>query len=225
MCGRYPEPWDYKNIEKFFDVLEDLYPGFRARYNIAPTQQAPVIRRGEHGRQLVAMRWGLIPRWAKEASIGSRMINARAESVLEKPAYRRPFLSQRCLVPAGGFYEWQKVGSAKQPYLFRRRDHGPIAFAGLWDSWRDPHSGKALETFTIITTAANELVRSVHDRMPLILSPASFDVWLAPGEPADELLQVSVTAELEAVPVSSWVNSPAHDDARCMEPLVNTIPT
>src|SRR3954453_19165684 len=218
MCGRYPEPWDYKNIEKFFDVLEDLYPGFRARYNVAPTQNAPVIRRGEHGRQMVAMRWGLIPHWAKEASIGQRMINARAESVLEKPAYHRPFLTQRCLVPAGGFYEWKKEGSSKQPYLFRRRDREPIAFAGLWDRWRDPNSETELETFTIITTASAGIVQPVHERMPLIPPPAVFDAWLAPGEPADELLQVSVTDELEAVPVSSWVNSPAHDDERCMEP-------
>jgi putative SOS response-associated peptidase YedK len=121
-------------------------------------------------------------------------------------------------VPAGGFYEWQKEGSSKQPYLFRRRDHAPIAFAGLWDRWHDPKSDTQLETFSIITVAANELVRPVHERMPLILSPAVFDEWLAPGEPNDELLHTPATPDFEAVPVSSWVNSPAHDDARCMEP-------
>src|SRR4051812_44532989 len=133
MCGRYPEPFDYKDLEKYFAALEDyLGEPIKARYNIAPTQNAPVIRQSDRGRELSLLRWGLIPRWAKEASIGARMINARAETVLDKPAYRRSFLTQRCLVPAGGFYEWRKEDSAKQPFLFRRRDRSPIAFAGLW---------------------------------------------------------------------------------------------
>jgi len=219
MCGRYPEPFDYKDLQKYFAALEDyLGRPIAERYNIAPTQKAPVVRQGELGRELSLMRWGLVPRWAKDVTIGQRMINARAETLLEKPAYRRPYLSQRCLVPAGGFYEWQKEGSSKQPYLFRRRDHGPIAFAGLWDSWHDPKSDTQLETFSIITVAANELVQPIHARMPLILSLADFEAWLAPGEPSADLLATPQTPKFEAVPVGIWVNSPAHDDVRCMGP-------
>ena len=122
-----------------------------------------------------------------------------------------------CLVPAGCFYEWQKRGTTKQPYLIRRRDQAPIAFAGLWERWQDPESKEPLETFTIITTAANELMRPIHDRMPLILSPAHFDEWLASSEPPVELLATPETPDFEAVPVSSWVNSPSHDDLGLME--------
>jgi putative SOS response-associated peptidase YedK len=191
---------------------------FGPRYNIAPTQFAPIVREDEDGRFFTFMRWGLVPHWAKDVSIGNRMINARAETLVEKPAYRKPFHSQRCLVPAGGFYEWRKDGKAKQPYLIRRRDKAPIAFAGLWERWQNPASKEYVETFTIITTAANELVAPIHERMPLILSPADYDAWLAPGEPV-ELLTTPETPDFEAMPVSTWVNSPAHEDARCMEPI------
>jgi putative SOS response-associated peptidase YedK len=137
----------------------------------------------------------------------------------EKPAYRKPFLNQRCLVPACGFYEWKKEGKAKQPFLIRRRDRSPIALAGLWERWEGAGSEKPLETFTIITTAANELVQPAHERMSLILSPDQFDAWLFPGEPTAELRAAPKADELEAVPISTWVNSPSHDDPRCMEPL------
>jgi putative SOS response-associated peptidase YedK len=150
------------------------------------------------------------------------MINARAETIQEKPAYRKPFLNQRCLVPAGGFYEWKKEGKTKQPYLIRRRDHSPIAFAGLWERWDDHGHQKPLETFTIITTAANELVQPIHERMPLILEPDDFEAWLSPGEPSAELRAAPKADLLEAVPISTWVNSPAHDDPRCIEPIVQT---
>src|SRR5829696_5018817 len=130
MCGRYPEPFHYKDINKYFAAVAriDEELGFTPRYNIAPTQLAPIVREDEDGRQLTLLRWGLVPRWAKDVSIGARMINARAETLLEKPSFRKPFLTQRCLVPAGGYYEWQKTGSSKQPYLIRRRDKAPIAF-------------------------------------------------------------------------------------------------
>ena len=130
------------------------------------------------------MRWGLIPAWAKEPSIGNKMINARAESVAEKPAFRAAFRSRRCIVPASGFYEWQRQGRGpKQPYLIRRKDGEPIGFAGLWEGWRDPASGEAVESCTIITCAPNELVAELHDRMPVILDPADYDRWLDPGAP------------------------------------------
>jgi putative SOS response-associated peptidase YedK len=192
---------------------------FAPRYNIAPTQKAPIVREDEDGRYLSLLRWGLIPHWAKDTAIGNRMINARAETLLEKPSFRKPFERQRCLVPAGGFYEWKKDGTHKQPYLIRRRDKAPIAFAGLYDRWVDLESRELVETFTIITTAANELVHPIHERMPLILSPANFDEWLVSDEPPVELLATPETTDFEAVPVSSWVNSPKHDDARCMEPI------
>jgi putative SOS response-associated peptidase YedK len=146
------------------------------------------------------------------------MINARAETLLEKPSFRKPFERQRCLVPAGGFYEWRKGESSRQPYLIRRRDRAPVAFAGLWEHWVNPESKEPVETFTIVTTTANELTQPIHSRMPLILSPAHFDEWLASDEPPVELLATPETPEFEAVPVSTWVNSTRHDDPRCMEP-------
>jgi putative SOS response-associated peptidase YedK len=219
MCGRYPEPYQYKDISKYFAAVANFNAEdeFAPRYNIAPTQLAPIVHEDDDGRQLTFMRWGLVPKWAKDISIGNRMINARAETLLEKPSFRQPFLTQRCLVPAGGFYEWRRDGSRKQPFLIRRRDKAPIAFAGLWETWLDPTRKEPLQTFAIITTAANELMRPIHARMPLILSPAVFDEWLAPGEPPMELLATPETSEFEAVPVSNWVNSPKHDDERCME--------
>jgi putative SOS response-associated peptidase YedK len=226
MCGRYPEPYQYKDLSKYFAAVAKFNEedAFAPRYNIAPTQLAPIVREDDGERQLTFMRWGLVPKWAKDIVIGSRMINARAETLLEKASFRRPFLTQRCLVPAGGFYEWRKEGALKQPFLIRRRDKAPIAFAGLWDTWQDPmHKGskkQPMETFTIITTAANSLIRPIHERMPLILSPADFDAWLSPGEPPMELLDAREAPELEAVPVSSWVNLPRHDDVKCMEPIV-----
>jgi putative SOS response-associated peptidase YedK len=221
MCGRYPEPYQYKDINKYFAAVAKYEEenDFTPRYNIALTQFAPIIREDESERILIFMRWGLVPSWAEDVSIGTRMINARAETILEKPAYRKVFLNRRCLVPAGWFYEWKKEGTTKQPYLIRRRDRAPIAFAGLWERWMDSGTQKPLETFTIITTAANELVAPIHERMPLILEPEDFETWLSPGEPSAELRAAPKPDLLEAVPVSTWVNSPSHDDARCMEPL------
>src|SRR5215211_7409131 len=134
MCGRYPEPYQYKDLNKYFAAVAEFNAEdeFAPRYNIAPTQLAPIVREDDDDRQLTFMRWGLVPKWAKDIAIGNRMINARAETLLEKPSFRRPCLTQRCLVPAGGFYEWRKDGSTKQPFLIRRRDKAPIAFAGLW---------------------------------------------------------------------------------------------
>src|SRR5215217_569299 len=206
MCGRYPDPFHYKDISKYFAAVARLDEefGITPRYNIAPTQLAPIVRVEEDERHLTLMRWGLVPRWSKDISMGARMINARAETLLEKPSFRKPFQSQRCLVPAGGFYEWQKQGASKQPYLIRRRDKAPIAMAGLWEHWVNPESKATLATFTIITTKANELMQPIHERMPLILSPAHFDEWLASDQPPLELLDVPETPDFEAVPVSSW---------------------
>ena len=206
-----------------FDLAE--IPTLFPRYNMAPTQEAAVVRVEKPGepRRLGMLRWGLIPYWAKEASIGNRMINARSESVAEKPAYRFSFRKQRCLIPADGFYEWKKEGKAKQPYFIHRKDGRPLAFAGLWSRWKDPEKGPT-DTFTILTTSANELVRPLHDRMPVILDPKDFGLWLDPSledrEKLEPLLAPFDPGQMETFPVSRTVNSPAYDAKDCIAPLV-----
>lgn len=223
MCGRYTLSSKGDEVALLFDLQE--IPQLPLRYNIAPTQETAVVRVERPGapRRLDLLRWGLIPYWAKEASIGNRMINARAESVAEKPAYRWSFRKKRCLIPADGFYEWKKMGKAKQPYLIRRKDARPFAFAGLWDRWQDPERGP-LDTFTILTTDANDLIRPLHDRMPVILDPRDFDLWLDPALDVRERLQPLLAPfdpeQMETFPVSRAVNSPANDVADCIAPLV-----
>lgn len=198
-------------------------PEWAPRYNIAPTQQVPVVRvapdSGE--REMTLLRWGLIPSWAKDASIGNRLINARAETVASKPAFRAAFKRRRCLVPADGYYEWQKVGSKKQPYLIQRQDGAPFAFAGLWESWHADRPD-AVETFTIITTDANEATTAIHDRMPVILDEEDYAMWLDPEfegrEALESLLRPYPGEALQLTPVSTYVNNPRHEDPRCIEP-------
>jgi len=225
MCGRYTLSSPSDDLALLFDLPE--LPLVPPRYNLAPTQEAAVVRVPAPGqpRQLALLKWGLIPYWAKEASIGNRMINARAESAAEKPAYRWSFQKKRCLIPADGFYEWKKEGKAKQPYLIRRADKKPFAFAGLWSSWRDPdQGGKTVDTFTILTTGPNDLMRPLHDRMPVIVDRENFDLWLDPKmeDPArlQPLLVPHAPDGFEAFPVSRLVNSPTNDRPECIEPLV-----
>lgn len=224
MCGRYTLSTPSDDIALLFDISE-LMP-LPPRYNLAPTQEAAVVRVKESGgpRRLDLLKWGLIPYWAKEASIGNRMINARSESVAEKPAYRTSFKNKRCLIPADGFYEWKKEGKLKQPFLIRRKDAKPFAFAGLWSIWRDPERSQPVETFTILTTDANDLMRPLHDRMPVIVDRDNFDLWLDPkvGDAAQlqSLLVPHSPDDFEAFPVSRVVNSPANDLPNCIEPLV-----
>ena len=213
MCGRFYDIHDLDDITSRFRVSRPPALALPLRYNIAPTQSAPVIRFDGEERELLLMRWGLIPRWAKDEKIGYRMINARAETVREKPSFRDAYASRRLIVPVSGFYEWQRDGAHKQPFAIRHPDQSPLAFAGLWETWRD------LETFTIVTTAANERMRAIHDRMPLILSPEQFEEWLDPENPDPAAVLTSVPEEeLELVPVSDWVNNARHDDPRCLEP-------
>jgi putative SOS response-associated peptidase YedK len=226
MCGRYTLSSPTDDIALLFELPE--LPPVMPRYNLAPTQEAAVVRVPAPGapRQLVPLRWGLIPYWAKEASIGNRMINARAESVAEKPAYKWSFKKKRCLIPADGFYEWKKEGKTKQPYLIHRQDGKPFAFAGLWSTWVDREHGNTtpVETFTILTTDANDLMRPLHDRMPVIIDPENFDLWLDPKmedtEKLQPLLVPHASEGFEAFLVSRNVNSPAHDAADCIERLV-----
>ena len=229
MCGRYMLRADPHQLGRAFrlDELSQIPRDLPLRFNIAPSQAVPIVRElrivrqaGDGaGRELAAVRWGLIPAWAKEPSIGNKMINARAESVAEKPAFRAAFRSRRCIVPASGFYEWQRRGRGPaRPYLIRRKDGKPIGFAGLWEGWRDPATGEVVESCTVITCEPNELMAELHDRMPVILDPADYDRWLDPkAAGAEELLRPCPAAWLEAIPVSTRVNNPANDDESLLE--------
>lgn len=167
------------------------------------------------------MHWGLIPSWAKDPSIGNRIINARSETVAEKPSFRAAFKRRRCLIPANGFYEWKKIGKKKQPYYVRRKDGEPFAFAGLWEPW-EGEDGTVIESCTILTTEPNADIRPLHNRMPVILDPSDYDQWLNPEvdelETLAPLMHPYPDGKLEAVPVSPLVNNPKNDDAQCIEP-------
>jgi putative SOS response-associated peptidase YedK len=194
----------------------------KPRFNIAPTQTIPIVRaragKGDQ-REWAMVRWGLVPSWAKDEKMGARMINARGETVAEKPSFRSAVKSRRCLIPADGFYEWVRSREAKQPYFIHFADARPFAFAGLWERWQGP-GRDPLDTCTIITTTPNKLVAELHDRMPAILPPAHFGEWLQPEPLAAERLQGLLrphSAEgMEAYPVSTHVNSPRNDDQECI---------
>jgi putative SOS response-associated peptidase YedK len=194
-------------------------------YNIAPTQQVFAVRASQTGeREPALLRWGLIPSWADDPAIGNRMINARSETAAEKPAFRHAFRKKRCLIAADGFYEWKAVAGKKQkqPYYIRMEDAKPFAFAGLWESWNKGE--KPIESCTILTTDANDLMKPLHDRMPVILDPKDFGAWLDPATHEREKLEpllVPYRGEgLTTVPVSTLVNSPRNNDPRCIEPIV-----
>jgi putative SOS response-associated peptidase YedK len=229
MCGRFTLRTPVKDVAAAFDVpaegLADSLPLF-THFNIAPTQQVVAVRAdpSSGSRQLVPLRWGLVPSWADDPAIGNRMINARADTVASKPSFRAAFKSRRCLIAADGFYEWQKRGASKQPYFIGLRDEGPFAFAGLWERWR--RDDQTIESCTIITTEANELMRPLHDRMPVILPREDYASWLDPrpdrGEALQKLLQPYAPARMTAYPVSTIVNNPRNDVPQCIEPLAAT---
>jgi putative SOS response-associated peptidase YedK len=218
MCGRYRLSRRKQLVEEHFDASgeEDWSP----RFNIAPTQPIPVIHQHpkEPVRDLSLMRWGLIPSWAKDSNAAARMINARSESASTKPAFRDALKSRRCLVPADAFYEWMRTGKAKQPYCFEVNEGQLFAFAGLWDRWKDP-SGNWIKTCSILTTMPNAVTSAVHDRMPVILDPDAYDIWLDPGmqnmAAASELLKPSDARLMRCFPVSTRINSVANDDEAC----------
>jgi putative SOS response-associated peptidase YedK len=223
MCGRYRLSRRKQIIEEHFDGVsreEDWSP----RYNIAPTQRVPVIRQNpkEPIRELSLVRWGLIPSWARDPSVAAKMINARSETAGTKPAFRDALKSRRCLIPADAFYEWLRTRKAKQPYCFEVNDGQLFAFAGIWDRWRNP-SGNPVETCSILTTTPNAVTSAVHDRMPVILDPDNYDLWLDPGmrdvSVASDLLKPYDARLMRCYPVSTRINHVANDDAECSAPV------
>jgi putative SOS response-associated peptidase YedK len=225
MCGRYRLSRSKELLAENFDVEPD--DDWVPRYNIAPTQNVPVIRQHpEQPKRLGSrMRWGLIPFWAQNPSIGFKMINARAETVATKPAFRESLKKRRCLIPADGFFEWKKNGKVKTPFCFTMADDSIFAFAGIWDSWRNPE-GKAIETCSIITTTPNTLLIDVHDRMPVILPNDAYDLWLDPGfqkpESIGDLLKPFDPNRMRRYEVSTRVNPVRNDDAACAEPVLRS---
>jgi putative SOS response-associated peptidase YedK len=219
MCGRYTLKTPVEELAEEFG-FEASSVELPPNYNVAPTQEVAAILEEGGKRRLELLRWGLIPSWADDPSIGSRMINARSETAPEKPSFRRAFRERRCLIPADGFYEWQRTNGAKQPYYIRMKEGRPFAFAGLWESWKDD-GGPEIRSCTILTTKPNALAAEIHDRMPVILPAGSYDAWLDPETGRDELyglLAPYPEDEMEAYPVSRLVNSPQNNDPRCIEP-------
>lgn len=218
MCGRYTQTADARTLAGRFRLAK-LGVEVRPRWNLAPGQEAPVVFL-EGGRRLGLHRWGLVPAWAKDPTIGHMLINARAETAAEKPAFRGPFRTRRCLVPADGFYEWRRAGKARLPVRFARADGAPLSFAGLWDEWRSPE-GERLRTYTVLTTAANALVAPVHDRMPVILREADEALWLDPSAGPEALRGLLVPYDAGAMtarPASARLNSPRDDDPGLLTP-------
>jgi putative SOS response-associated peptidase YedK len=219
MCGRFGVTMRGDELAAALGAAWRGEPLPRPRYNVAPTQHAPVLFAREGERVLEMTRWGLIPSWARDPSIGGKMINARAETVAEKPSYRTAFRKRRCLVPMSGFFEWKREGKAKVPHWIHGRGGEVVTVAGLWERWH-PADAEAVTTFTVLTTAANAFMSALHDRMPVIIPPAARARWLAADvEPADlaGLLTGAPEDALDAHPVSTRVNAPTHDDASCIE--------
>ncbi|MDG2387994.1 MAG: SOS response-associated peptidase [Planctomycetaceae bacterium] len=224
MCGRLTLRLPSQKLQAFFDLMR--VENYQPRYNIAPTQDIVAIRQRDEGRVGSMMHWGLIPPWSKDRKLAARMINARAETVSQKPSFRDSFQRQRCLIPADGFYEWKDVGEKyKQPYHITLTDEQPIAMAGLWSEWTDPVSHETIESCTVITTAANSLMRELHERMPVILSRESWDVWLDPNLSEDESSRAALesllipfsAAEMQYRPVSRLVSSARNETADCLK--------
>jgi putative SOS response-associated peptidase YedK len=220
MCGRYRLARKKEILAEVFGAGDDV--DWSPRYNVAPSQNVPVIRQNAMRpiRSLSLVRWGLIPFWAKDAKIGHKMINARAETIAERSAFREPLESRRCLIPADGFYEWAKKGKEKSAFCFTLADDSVFAFAGIWDRWKNPEK-ELVETCSIITTSANALLSDIHDRMPVIMERENYDVWLDPGfKRAGDLLDFLKPYRVDSMRryrVSSRVNSVQNDGPACAE--------
>jgi putative SOS response-associated peptidase YedK len=223
MCGRFSFHSPHEAVTRLFGVA--AAPAIEPRWNIAPTQFIATVRESGGPREVAMLYWGLVPSWAKEKSIGTRMINARGETLVEKPSFRNAFRRRRCLVLADGYYEWQRAGGAKQPYYISFDDGAPFGMAGLWERWRDPATGEPLESCCIVTTSPAPAVAHVHDRMPVILPPDAYAEWLDPQNEATErlsrLLVPSAAPGLHARPVSQRVNSARNEGPELVLPLGN----
>ncbi len=218
MCGRYSLTKPIKTIQEHFKI-EKISREYKLRFNIAPTQNVPVVISIQDKKQLDTMRWGLIPSWAKEEKIGNRMINARAETIEEKPSFKSSFKTKRCLVPTDGFIEWKSNGGKKIPQYIQMESHALFAFAGLWSEWNK--GSTILRTFTIITTEANTTLKSIHPRMPVIISPESYSYWLSSTTPSLSLKQLlkPFGQGLKYFPVSNLINSHKNDSLECLLPF------
>ena len=218
MCGRYCISSAPEAIRRLFRYSQQ--PNFPPRYNVAPTQPVPIVRIAEGERQFSLVRWGLIPSWVKDPKDFSLVINARGESVLDKPAFKNAMKRRRCLFPADGFYEWRTEGGRKRPYFARLKAGGPLAFAGLWETWMGPN-GEEMQTAAIVTTTANSEMAQVHHRAPAIVPPGQFDFWLSPqtdAETAAALIAPAPTGSMEVYEISPVVNRVANDSPELLWP-------
>ena len=220
MCGRFTLRASSDSLVGAFQITD--MPEIKARYNIAPTQMVLSVRSIFDIQEIKFLEWGLIPSWSNNISISGRLINARSETVLEKPAFREAFKRRRCLVLADGFYEWQQIGRRKQPYFFSMQDNRPFAFAGIWERWKT-EMGKVIESCAILTTDANEIVRPVHERMPVILHSEDYELWLREDmrkyDLLRSLLKPYAASEMTSHSVSILINSPSHEGAALVEHL------
>ncbi len=224
MCGRFASTTPPDALAAYFGAEASIVDADETQpdYNVAPTRDVPVVRVREEQRHLDHLRWGLVPRWAKDLRIGSKMINARAETVASKNAFRSAFTKRRCIVSADGFYEWKRLDDkTKQPTYIHRADGDPLAFAGLWERWSDAEDHREFHTFTIITTTANETMAPIHDRMPVLLAPKDWDAWLDPSNHGVDALQSLLLPAPEGLlvtrPVSDKVNNVRNNDATLLD--------
>lgn len=222
-CGRYTLVMGQQKLEKRFGTKNKLAKPIKSNYNTSPTQQMPVITNHGEGNEIEIMSWGFRPVWAQDISSAYKFFNARAETLAEKPMWKKSFATKRCLVPASGFYEWRKDGKEKTPYYIHLKDQELFAFAGLYDSWTDKKTGEVHKSYTIITTNPNGLMRPIHDRMPVILDKCKEDDWLNPDANEDigfleHLLKPFSAKDMSAYTVSSEVNSAKHNSAELIEP-------
>jgi putative SOS response-associated peptidase YedK len=222
MCGRFSQQRPASELAEIF-AAEPLAEELGARYNVAPTDEALVVVQREERRAITAYRWGLIPHWADAAKVGSRMFNARAETLTSSPAFREAFRRKRCLVPVDAFYEWHREGTRRQPFTIGRADGRPLVLAGLWSGWRDPAADRVVRTFTIITSGPNEQMAGLHDRMPVVVPEDAWSSWLDPsledGAELQGLLEPTDDVRLRIQAVSSLVNNVRNDGPSLIEPL------
>ncbi len=221
MCGRY-RLTSVKRLAESFEAEEDVEEELAPHYNIAPTQPIPVVRQVGSTRMICSVRWGLIPSWAKDTSVSAKLFNCRSETILEKPSFRDSFRYRRCLIPADGFYEWKKTGKAKQPFHFGMKDASLFAFGGIWDRWRSP-AGPVFESCSILTTTPNELLADIHDRMPVIVPRAHYEIWLTlPSPQANQLAEFLVpfdASQMRRYEVSPLVSHWQNEGPECAAPF------